>query len=124
MVLIESVNSMCSIDGTSTCDFRWYFLIYFSYILLKVLLERIYLLFPFVFIILYCYENCLSASVKFVAKAFGCCPYDNDVLILFYFSFLCGNRIAKDPRFERLPCTHKGTYADDCIVERVTQVRS
>lgn len=30
-------------------------------------------------------------------------------------------RIAKDPRFEQLPCTHKGTYADDCIVERVTQ---
>ncbi|KAK8936312.1 hypothetical protein KSP39_PZI013619 [Platanthera zijinensis] len=29
-------------------------------------------------------------------------------------------RIAKDPRFERLPCTHKGTYADDCIVDRVT----
>ncbi|XP_065003521.1 uncharacterized protein LOC103992698 isoform X2 [Musa acuminata AAA Group] len=29
--------------------------------------------------------------------------------------------IAKDPRFERLPCTHKGTYADDCIVDRVTQ---
>ncbi|KAL6047266.1 rRNA-processing protein fcf1 [Balamuthia mandrillaris] len=28
-------------------------------------------------------------------------------------------RIAKDPRFERLPCTHKGTYADDCIVNRV-----
>ncbi|XP_068667281.1 uncharacterized protein [Aristolochia californica] len=32
-------------------------------------------------------------------------------------------RIAKDPRFERLPCTHKGTYADDCIVDRVTQIR-
>ncbi|MCO5606739.1 hypothetical protein L7F22_060929 [Adiantum nelumboides] len=30
-------------------------------------------------------------------------------------------RIAKDPRFEQLPCTHKGTYADDCIVDRVTQ---
>ncbi|XP_038260892.2 rRNA-processing protein FCF1 homolog isoform X1 [Dermochelys coriacea] len=30
-------------------------------------------------------------------------------------------RIAKDPRFERLPCTHKGTYADDCLVQRVTQ---
>ena len=29
--------------------------------------------------------------------------------------------IAKDPRFERLPCLHKGTYADDCLVERVTQ---
>ena len=30
-------------------------------------------------------------------------------------------RIAKDPRFERLPCTHPGTYADDCICERVRQ---
>ncbi|KAL2456903.1 Uncharacterized protein Fot_56613 [Forsythia ovata] len=29
--------------------------------------------------------------------------------------------VFKDPRFERLPCTHKGTYADDCLVERVTQ---
>jgi len=35
---------------------------------------------------------------------------------------LCLNRIAKDPRFERLPCIHKGTYADDCIVERITKV--
>ncbi|XP_076318264.1 FCF1 rRNA-processing protein Bka [Tachypleus tridentatus] len=30
-------------------------------------------------------------------------------------------KIAKDPRFERLPCLHKGTYADDCLVQRVTQ---
>ena len=30
-------------------------------------------------------------------------------------------RIAKDPRFERLPCLHSGTYADDCLVQRVTQ---
>jgi len=30
-------------------------------------------------------------------------------------------RLAKDPRFDRLPCMHKGTYADDCIVQRVTQ---
>jgi U3 small nucleolar RNA-associated protein 24 len=29
-------------------------------------------------------------------------------------------KVAKDPRFERLPCMHKGTYADDCIVQRVT----
>ncbi len=28
-------------------------------------------------------------------------------------------RIAKDPRFRRLTCTHRGTYADDCILERV-----
>jgi len=32
-------------------------------------------------------------------------------------------RIAKDPRFQRLKCSHKGTYADDCIVDRVTQHR-
>lgn len=32
-------------------------------------------------------------------------------------------RIAKDPRFERLPCQHRGTYADDCICERVKQHR-
>ena len=32
-------------------------------------------------------------------------------------------RLAKDPRFRKLRCTHKGTYADDCIVERVTQNR-
>ncbi|XP_041351952.1 rRNA-processing protein FCF1 homolog isoform X2 [Gigantopelta aegis] len=30
-------------------------------------------------------------------------------------------RIAKDPRFVRLPCLHKGTYADDCLVQRITQ---
>lgn len=33
------------------------------------------------------------------------------------------DRIAKDPRFEHLPCAHKGTYADDCLVQRVTQVK-
>lgn len=32
-------------------------------------------------------------------------------------------KVAKDPRFERLPCTHKGTYADDCICQRVLQHR-
>eukprot|EP01135_Chromosphaera_perkinsii_P004248 Nk52_evm37s272 gene=Nk52_evmTU37s272 len=30
-------------------------------------------------------------------------------------------RMAKDPRIQRLPCMHKGTYADDCIVHRVMQ---
>lgn len=28
--------------------------------------------------------------------------------------------VARDPRFERLPCTHTGTYADDCLIQRVT----
>lgn len=30
-------------------------------------------------------------------------------------------KIVKDPRFERITCLHKGTYADDCLVNRVTQ---
>eukprot|EP00003_Mantamonas_plastica_P032640 TRINITY_DN897_c0_g1_i1.p1 TRINITY_DN897_c0_g1~~TRINITY_DN897_c0_g1_i1.p1 ORF type:complete len:109 (+),score=15.37 TRINITY_DN897_c0_g1_i1:537-863(+) len=29
-------------------------------------------------------------------------------------------RTAKDERFMRLPCSHKGTYADDCLVRRVS----
>ncbi|PWZ01456.1 Fcf1-domain-containing protein [Testicularia cyperi] len=28
-------------------------------------------------------------------------------------------RVARDPRFERLECSHKGTYADDCIIQRI-----
>lgn len=28
--------------------------------------------------------------------------------------------VARDPRFERLHCSHTGTYADDCLVQRVT----
>ncbi|CAN0274447.1 unnamed protein product, partial [Ectocarpus sp. 8 AP-2014] len=26
-------------------------------------------------------------------------------------------RLSKDPRFQRLPCSHTGTYADDCLVQ-------
>ncbi|PWY65600.1 Fcf1-domain-containing protein [Aspergillus heteromorphus CBS 117.55] len=32
-------------------------------------------------------------------------------------------RVAKDPRWSRVKCSHKGTYADDCIVDRVTKHR-
>lgn len=32
-------------------------------------------------------------------------------------------RIARDERWERLKCDHKGTYADDCITERVLKHR-
>ncbi|CAH7666409.1 Fcf1-domain-containing protein [Phakopsora pachyrhizi] len=31
--------------------------------------------------------------------------------------------LARDPRVERLPCSHSGSYADDCIVQRVTSHR-
>ena len=32
-------------------------------------------------------------------------------------------RLAKDPRMRRLTCCHRGTYADDCIVDRISQHR-
>ena len=32
-------------------------------------------------------------------------------------------RIARDERWERVRCDHKGTYADDCIVDRVMKHR-
>lgn len=41
---------------------------------------------------------------------------------LYLFFFVPKTRVARDPRFERLPCMHKGTYADDCLVQRVSQV--
>ena len=28
----------------------------------------------------------------------------------------------KDPRFEKLKCDHTGTYADDCLINRVRSV--
>ncbi|KAI3403286.2 FCF1 [Candida oxycetoniae] len=30
-------------------------------------------------------------------------------------------KLAKDPRIQRLSCSHSGTYADDCLVNRVMQ---
>jgi U3 small nucleolar RNA-associated protein 24 len=32
-------------------------------------------------------------------------------------------RLAKDPRFERIPCQCKGCYADDCLIKLVQQSR-
>lgn len=26
-------------------------------------------------------------------------------------------RLTRDPRFQRLPCVHQGSYADDCLVQ-------
>ena len=33
-------------------------------------------------------------------------------------------KLAKDPRIQRLSCSHPGTYADDCLVNRVMQHKS
>jgi U3 small nucleolar RNA-associated protein 24 len=32
-------------------------------------------------------------------------------------------RVARDERWQRLQCDHKGVYADDCLVDRVTKNR-
>merc|ERR1711981_80270 len=54
-----------------------------------------------------------------------CIPYITDCVMAelekLGRKFRIALRIVKDPRFERLPCMHKGTYADDCLVNRVTQ---
>lgn len=63
------------------------------------------------------YRVALRYKIKFIFFCFF-------IIVVSYpkLFFFCFYRIAKDPRFERLPCTHKGTYADDCLVQRVTQV--
>jgi U3 small nucleolar RNA-associated protein 24 len=56
-----------------------------------------------------------------------CIPYMTDCVIAelekFGQKYRLALRLSKDPRIQRLVCTHKGTYADDCLVERVTQDR-
>lgn len=50
-------------------------------------------------------------------------PCSSPVRIYFFKSFTTSSshvRVARDPRFERLPCSHTGTYADDCLIQRVT----
>lgn len=54
-----------------------------------------------------------------------CIPYITDCVLgeleKLGQKFKVALRIIKDPRFERIHCLHKGTYADDCLVQRVTQ---
>nr|XP_033341310.1 rRNA-processing protein FCF1 homolog [Megalopta genalis] len=54
-----------------------------------------------------------------------CIPYVTDCVIgeleKLGSKYKIALKIIKDPRFERLNCIHTGTYADDCIVNRVTQ---
>ena len=53
-----------------------------------------------------------------------CIPYITDCVMgeleKFGQKYRLALRIAKDPRFKRLCCDHKGTYADDCIVNTIT----
>lgn len=54
-----------------------------------------------------------------------CIPYISDCVLAelekLGSKYKVALKIIKDYRFERLSCTHKGTYADDCIAQRVTQ---
>jgi len=54
-----------------------------------------------------------------------CIPYIADCVLAelekMGSKFKVALKIVKDPRFQRLSCSHKGIYADDCLVQRVTQ---
>lgn len=54
----------------------------------------------------------------------GCFVFYTTSFCIAKYGFDAANpcRMAKDPRFQRLPCTHKGIYADDCIVARIQMV--
>lgn len=60
------------------------------------------------------YSRYLLYNISFTSF----CLFLKTCIMVIYFI----SRIARDPRFKRLPCLHKGTYADDCIVKRITQV--
>ncbi|EGC37618.1 hypothetical protein DICPUDRAFT_86906 [Dictyostelium purpureum] len=56
-----------------------------------------------------------------------CIPYISDCVAAeierLGTKFKVALKVTKDPRFQRLQCSHKGTYADDCIINRVTMHR-
>ena len=59
-----------------------------------------------------------------VAKVIPCiCDCVMSELEILGKKFKLALKIARDPRFKRLTCDHKGHYADDCIVRRVTAHR-
>ena len=54
-----------------------------------------------------------------------CIPYVTDCVIgeleKMGHRFRLALKLARDPRFKRLKCLHSGTYADDCLVQRVIE---
>merc|ERR1711976_670505 len=54
-----------------------------------------------------------------------CIPIVTDCVVAelekFGLKYRLALRIVKDPRFKRLKCDHSGTYADDCLVNLVSQ---
>ncbi|XP_055949036.1 rRNA-processing protein FCF1 homolog [Argiope bruennichi] len=71
-------------------------------------------------------KNKLDVFTSMMDCLYGkCIPYITDCVLgeleKLGKKFRLALKIVKDPRFVRLSCMHKGTYADDCIVQRVTQ---
>jgi U3 small nucleolar RNA-associated protein 24 len=62
--------------------------------------------------------DCLYASVRI--QITSCCIAELEKLGAKYRIAL---QIARDERWERLRCDHKGIYADDCIVDRASKHR-
>lgn len=64
---------------------------------------------------------------KVYAPPYAGIPYVTDCVVAelekFGVKYRIALKITKDPRFEKLKCEHRGTYADDCIVDRVRQHR-
>lgn len=56
-----------------------------------------------------------------------CIPYVSDCVLAelekMGSKYRMALQLARDPRFERLTCNHRGTYADDCICQRITEHR-
>lgn len=54
-----------------------------------------------------------------------CTPYITDCVLAeleqLGHKYKLALRIIKDDRFQRIHCMHKGNYADDCLIDRVTQ---
>src|ERR1700679_3736874 len=66
-----------------------------------------------------CVTDCVIAELEKLGQRYRLalryvCTYPLSSPCLFSLS------VARDPRFERLHCSHTGTYADDCLVQRVT----
>ena len=70
-----------------------------------------------------CVTDCVMAELEKLGPKYRIAlrqvPVESYTEPPFTYSTLC--RVARDPRFERLTCSHRGTYADDCLIDRITQ---
>lgn len=74
----------------------------------------------------FCYIILERSSISRCIRKISGIPYVTDCVVgeleKLGAKYKVALKIIKDPRFERMQCMHSGTYADDCLVERVKQV--